>query len=49
MWEWILEGFWVVGLLCIPHLLLLNKRPTATLAWLWAILLFPSSVLRSTS
>ncbi len=41
MWEWILEGFWIVGLLCIPHLLLLNKRPTATLAWLWAILLFP--------
>ncbi len=41
MWEWILEAFWVLGLLCIPHLLLLNKRPTATLAWLWAILLFP--------
>jgi len=26
---------------CIPHLLLLNKRPTATLAWLWALFLFP--------
>jgi cardiolipin synthase len=32
---------WVLSWLCIPHLLLLNKRPTATLAWLWAILLFP--------
>src|ERR1700679_994210 len=25
----------------IPHLLLLKKRPTATLAWLWAILFAP--------
>jgi cardiolipin synthase len=25
----------------IPHLLLLKKRPTATLAWLWAILFVP--------
>jgi cardiolipin synthase A/B len=25
----------------IPHLLLLKKRPTATLAWLWAILFIP--------
>jgi cardiolipin synthase len=42
MWFWwILDCAWVLGLLCIPHLLLLNKRPTATLAWLWAILLFP--------
>lgn len=32
---------WLGGWLCIPHLLLLNKRPTATLAWLWAILLIP--------
>ena len=32
---------WILGWLCVPHLLLLNKRPTATLAWLWAILLFP--------
>ena len=28
---------WVV----IPHLLLLKKRPAATLAWLWAILFIP--------
>ncbi|HEX4141154.1 MAG TPA: cardiolipin synthase [Candidatus Methylacidiphilales bacterium] len=41
MWLGILDVLWVLGLLCIPHLLLLNKRPTATLAWLWAILLFP--------
>src|ERR1700761_6681406 len=32
---------WAVSFGCIPHLLLLNKRPTATLAWLWALLLFP--------
>ncbi|MBL9190256.1 MAG: cardiolipin synthase [Opitutaceae bacterium] len=25
----------------IPHLLLLKKRPTATLAWLWAIIFIP--------
>src|SRR5271154_1051642 len=41
MWLWILLGMWLPGWLCIPHLLLLNKRPTATLAWLWALLLFP--------
>lgn len=27
--------------LAIPHLLLQRKRPAETLAWLWAILLFP--------
>lgn len=41
MWVWLLAGLWMASWLCIPHLLLLNKRPTATLAWLWAILLFP--------
>jgi cardiolipin synthase len=41
MWLWVLALLWLSGWLCIPHLLLLNKRPTATLAWLWAILLFP--------
>src|SRR6201996_7340442 len=41
MWIWALAGVWILGWLCIPQLLLLNKRPTATLAWLWAILLFP--------
>src|SRR5271154_2720755 len=38
---YLLLGVWILGWCCIPHLLLLNKRPTATLAWLWAILLFP--------
>jgi cardiolipin synthase len=32
---------WGLSFACIPHLLLLNKRSTATLAWLWALLLFP--------
>ena len=41
MWFRLLDIAWISGWLCIPHLLLLNKRPTATLAWLWAILLFP--------
>jgi len=41
MWFWLLDVVWFAGLACIPHLLLLNKRPTATLAWLWAIVLFP--------
>jgi cardiolipin synthase A/B len=41
MWVWVLLALWLTSWLCIPHLLLLNKRPTATLAWLWAILLFP--------
>jgi cardiolipin synthase len=39
---WLLFMVWLAGWSCIPHLLLLNKRPTATLAWLWAILLFPA-------
>lgn len=38
---WILAILWICSLGCVPHLLLLNKRPTATLAWLWALLLFP--------
>ena len=41
MWHWLLLGVWIAGWFCIPHLLLLNKRPTATLAWLWALFLFP--------
>ena len=41
MWLGLLIAVWVASWACIPHLLLLNKRPTATLAWLWAILLFP--------
>jgi cardiolipin synthase len=38
---WILAILWICSFGCVPHLLLLNKRPTATLAWLWALLLFP--------
>jgi cardiolipin synthase len=41
MWFWILLTIWLASVACIPHMLLLNKRPTATLAWLWAMLLFP--------
>jgi cardiolipin synthase len=41
MGTWLLIMVWLAGWACIPHMLLLNKRPTATLAWLWAILLFP--------
>ena len=41
MWFWLLGIVWVANLACVPHLLLLNKRPTATLAWLWALFLFP--------
>ncbi len=38
---WMLLVAWLAGWTLIPHLLLLNKRPTSTLAWLWALLLFP--------
>jgi cardiolipin synthase len=37
----VLVLLWAFSFACIPHLLLLNKRPTATLAWLWGLLLFP--------
>lgn len=37
----ILLGVWLLSLTAIPHLLLARKRPTATLAWVWAVLLFP--------
>ena len=40
--EWLLLILaYGLSLLTIPHLLLLKKRPVATLAWLWAIILFP--------
>lgn len=32
---------YIVSLLTIPHLLFRKKHPSATLAWLWGILLFP--------
>ncbi|MBX7158020.1 MAG: cardiolipin synthase [Verrucomicrobiae bacterium] len=39
-WLWALIAYGV-SLSTIPHLLLLKKRPVSTLAWLWAIILFP--------
>lgn len=40
--EWILSLIaYGISLFTIPHLLLLKKRPVSTLAWLWAIILFP--------
>ena len=42
IWFEIFLAVWVAGWLCLPHLLLLNKRPTATLAWLWAIIFIPA-------
>ncbi len=32
---------YVLSWLAIPHVLLAGKRPAATLAWVWSILLFP--------
>ena len=32
---------YIAGWTLIPHLLLLKKRPAATLAWLWAIIFIP--------
>jgi cardiolipin synthase len=37
-WLWLGYG---LTLIAIPHLLLRRKRPAATVAWLWALLLFP--------
>jgi cardiolipin synthase A/B len=36
-----LIGGYVLSLAALPHLLSLRKRPAATLAWAWGILLFP--------
>ncbi|MEO6244491.1 MAG: cardiolipin synthase [Opitutaceae bacterium] len=40
MW-WILMVGWVVGLAVVPRILLQKKSPVSTLAWIWAVLLFP--------
>jgi cardiolipin synthase len=40
MKTWLLVAYFATWGL-IPHLLLLKKRPTATLAWLWAIVFIP--------
>ena len=39
-WLWSLIAY-AISLLTIPHLILLRKRPVSTVAWMWAIILFP--------
>lgn len=39
-WTLLIVGY-VLSWAAIPHLLLAQKRPASTLAWFWAILLFP--------
>ncbi len=39
-WRFLLLGYIATWLL-LPHVLLARKRPAATLAWVWSILLFP--------
>lgn len=40
--EWTIAAIgYVLTWLAIPHALLAGKRPAATLAWVWSILLFP--------
>jgi cardiolipin synthase len=40
--EWTVAAVgYVLTWLAIPHVLLARKRPAATLAWVWSILLFP--------
>jgi cardiolipin synthase len=38
---WTTVACYVLTWALIPHVLLANKRPASTLAWIWAILLFP--------
>ena len=40
MWTALVVGY-IASLAVIPHVLLAKKRPSATLAWIWSILLFP--------
>jgi cardiolipin synthase len=37
----IAAALYIASWLLIPHVLLAKKRPASTLAWIWAILLFP--------
>lgn len=41
MTTWILLVGYALGLATLPHVLLSKKRPMATLAWLWFVLLVP--------
>ncbi len=38
---WFLLAGWGLGLALIPRILLQKKSPVSTLAWIWAVLLFP--------
>lgn len=39
-WSFVWIGYLLTGA-TIPHILLRNKPPASTLAWIWAVLLFP--------
>src|SRR4051812_37880197 len=39
--NWAVFILYVLSWGAIPHVLLSKKRPAATLAWIWSILLFP--------
>ena len=39
-WSFVWLGY-LLTLLTIPHILLRNKPPASTLAWIWAVILFP--------
>ncbi len=38
---WFFVVGWVLGLALVPRILLQKKSPVSTLAWIWAVLLFP--------
>ena len=38
---WFFVAGWALGLALIPRILLQKKSPVSTLAWIWAVLLFP--------
>jgi hypothetical protein len=39
-WSFVWFGY-LVTWAAIPHILLRNKPPASTLAWIWAVILFP--------
>jgi cardiolipin synthase len=39
--QWLLLPAYLLNLALIPRILLQKKRPASTLAWIWALLLFP--------
>jgi cardiolipin synthase len=38
---WFFVVGWVLGIAVVPRILLQKKSPVSTLAWIWAVLLFP--------